>query len=586
VTVVSSFPLGEIIQCREASGRIAKWAVELMGETISFAPQKAIKSQALADFLAEWVDTQLSTAPIQDKLWTMYFDGSLMKTRAGAGLLFISPLGKHVRYVLRLHFPTSNNVAEYEALVNGLRIAVELGVRRLDARGDSQLVIDQVMKNSHCHDRKMEAYCDEFRRLEDKFHGLELNHVARQYNETADELAKIASGRTTVPPNAFSRDICQPSVKLDDAPEPDETSAQPEVPSATEGEALRVEGEWDGVMPNPNWQTPYLEYLLRGELPLDKVEARRLARRAKSFVLLGDEKELYHHSPSGILQRCILVAEGQELLQEIHSGACSHHAAPRALVGNAFQQGFYWPIAVADATRIVRSCQGCQFYARQTHLPAQALQTISITWSFVVWGLDLVGPLQKAPGGFSHLLVAIDKFSKWIEVRPLTSIRSEQAVAFFTNIIHRFGVPNSIINDNGTQFTWKKFLDFCEDHHICVDWAVVAHPMTNGQVERANGMILQGLKPRIYNDLNKFGKLWMKELPSVVWSLRTTPSRSTGFSPFFLVYGAEVVLPTDLEYGSPRTKAYDDQSNQTSREDSLDQLEEARDVALLHSARY
>jgi hypothetical protein len=78
----------------------------------------------------------------------------------------------------------------------------------------------------------MEAYCDEVRRLEDKFHGLELNHVARWYNETVDELAKIASGWATLPPNIFSRDIYQPSVKLDDAPEPDETSAQPEVPSA------------------------------------------------------------------------------------------------------------------------------------------------------------------------------------------------------------------------------------------------------------------------------------------------------------------------------------------------------------------
>jgi ribonuclease HI len=103
-----------------------------------------------------------------------------LKTGAGAGLLFISPLGKHLLYVLRLHFPASNNVAEYEALVNGLRIAIELGVRRLDARGDSQFVIDQVMKNSHCRDPKMEAYCDEVRRLEDKFYGLELNHIARQ----------------------------------------------------------------------------------------------------------------------------------------------------------------------------------------------------------------------------------------------------------------------------------------------------------------------------------------------------------------------------------------------------------------------
>jgi transposase InsO family protein len=247
---------------------------------------------------------------------------------------------------------------------------------------------------------------------------------------------------------------------------------------------------------------------------------------------------------------------------------------------------FYWATAVADATRIVRTCQGCQFYVKQTHLPAQALQTIPITWPFAVWGLDLVGPLQKAPGGYTHLLVAIDKFSKWIEVRPLNSIRSEQAVAFFTNIIHRFEVLNSIITDNGTQFTGRKFLYFCEDHHIRVDWAAVAHPMTNGQVERANDMILQGLKPRIYNDLNKFGRRWMKELPSVVWSLRTTPSQATGFTPFFLVYGAEAILPTDLEYGSPRTRAYDDRSNRTNREDSLDQLEEARDMALLHSARY
>jgi hypothetical protein len=99
------------------------------------------------------------------------------------------------------------------------------------------------MKNSHCRDQKLEAYCDEVWRLEDKFYGLELNHVALRYNETADELAKIASGRTTVPPDVFSRDIYQPSVKLDDAPEPEKISAQPEVPSAAKGEALRVEGE-------------------------------------------------------------------------------------------------------------------------------------------------------------------------------------------------------------------------------------------------------------------------------------------------------------------------------------------------------
>jgi hypothetical protein len=95
-----------------------------------------------------------------------------------------------------------------------LRITIELRVRHLDVRGDSQLVIDQVMKDSSCHDPKMEAYCKEVRHLEDKFYGLELNHIARRYNEAADELTKIASSRTTVPPDIFSRDLHEPSIDL------------------------------------------------------------------------------------------------------------------------------------------------------------------------------------------------------------------------------------------------------------------------------------------------------------------------------------------------------------------------------------
>ena len=117
-----------------------------------------------------------------------------------------------MRYVIRLHFPASNNMAEYEALLSGFCITIKLGIKRLDVRVDSQLVIDQVMKESSCHNPKMEAYYNVVRRLEDKFDGLELNHVPRKYNEDADELAKIASGRTTVPPNIFARDITKPSV--------------------------------------------------------------------------------------------------------------------------------------------------------------------------------------------------------------------------------------------------------------------------------------------------------------------------------------------------------------------------------------
>ena len=101
----------------------------------------------------------------------------------------------------------------------------------------------------------------------------------------------------------------------------------------------------------------------------------------------------------------------------------------------------------------------------------------------------MVGPLQKAPGGYTHLLVAIDKFSKWIEARLINQIKSEQAVLFFTDIIHRFRVPNTIITDNGTQFTGRKFLTFCDGHHIRVPWSAVGHPRTNSQVEHANDIV-------------------------------------------------------------------------------------------------
>ena len=114
------------------------------------------------------------------------------------------------------------------------------------------------------------------------------------------------------------------------------------------------------------------------------------------------------------------------------------------------------------------------------------------------------------------MLVAVDKFTKWIEARPISVIKFQQVVLFFLDIIHRFGVPNSIITDNGMRFTRKKFLRFCDEYHIRVDWAAVTHPRTNGQVKRANDMLLQSLKSRIFNWLNKFSARWVAELPMVL----------------------------------------------------------------------
>jgi hypothetical protein len=172
------------------------------------------------------------------------------------------------------------------------------------------------------------------------------------------------------------------------------------------------EAEAMGTEPAPyakDWRAKYLAWIDRGELPLDRSEARCIARMAKSFAII--DGELYKHAASGVLQPCIPIPHGRELIRDIHAGVCGYHVVSRTLMGNVFCQGFYWPTAVADANEVMGTYEGCQFYARRTNLPAHTLQTIPATWPFAVWGLDIVGPLRKAPGGYTHLLVAVDKFS-------------------------------------------------------------------------------------------------------------------------------------------------------------------------------
>jgi len=177
----------------------------------------------------------------------------------------------------------------------------------------------------------MEAYCKVVRRLEDKFDGLKLNHVPHKYNEDADELAKIASGRTTVPPNIFARDITKPSVEFKDPEEPGPSNAGPSGgnPPADEAEPMDIDFETSSIDKAEAMEideAQYLDWMIRGVQPSNRAQARHLARRAKSFVLIDDE--LYKRSPSGVLQRCIPIPEGKELIRDIHAGTCGHHAAP------------------------------------------------------------------------------------------------------------------------------------------------------------------------------------------------------------------------------------------------------------------
>jgi hypothetical protein len=174
--------------------------------------------------------------------------------------------------------------------------------------------------------------------------------------------------------------------------------------------------------------------------------------------------------------KCITPDEGCTILQDIHTCICGNHAGARSLVGKAYRLGFFWPTAVSGADSLVCRCECCQFFAHQKHVPSHQLQTIPITWSFSTWGLDLVGPFKKAKCGFTHIFVAVDKFIKWIEVKPATSITSAKAVELIKEIMYRFGMPNNIITNNGTQFTAREFKGFCADSGIKINYASVAHP--------------------------------------------------------------------------------------------------------------
>ena len=142
----------------------------------------------------------------------MYFDGALNRDGAGAGVLFISLKGKQLMYLLQLHFKATNNAAEYEALIHGLRIAVTLGIKRLLAYDDSKVIIQQVNKDWECTKEKMDAYCREIRKLETKFYGLEFHHVPRDNNVAADVLSKLGSKRSIVPPDVFVQALRSPTV--------------------------------------------------------------------------------------------------------------------------------------------------------------------------------------------------------------------------------------------------------------------------------------------------------------------------------------------------------------------------------------
>jgi ribonuclease HI len=371
----------------------------------------------------------------------MYFDGSLNLEGVGAGVLLISPTGEQLKYVLQIFWKVSNNEAEYEAQLHGLRLAASLGIKRLLVYGDSAVVINQVNKSWDHNKENMGAYFLEVRKLENKFYGLEFHHVVRDNNVAADVLSKVGSTRAQVPAGVFVHELHEPSI-----PEPAPPTTVPAHPPASQ----------EVMMIDVDWSQPFIHYLSEQKVPSDKNLAEQLTRRAKSYVLVGDK--LYRRgASSGVLMKCVPKQEGKDILEEIHKGVCGNHASSHTLVSKAFRRAFYWPTTLGDTEELVRRCQGCQYFAKQQHVPAYKLVTIPPTWPFACWGLDMIGPLPTAPGGFNRVLVAIDKFTKWIEVKPVTCPKADRVLDFLGELVHRYGLPNSIITDLGSNFNNHQF---------------------------------------------------------------------------------------------------------------------------------
>ena len=217
------------------------------------------------------------------------------------------------------------------------------------------------------------------------------------------------------------------------------------------------------------------------------------------------------------------------------------------------------------------------------HQPAVELNPLSSPWPFAQWGLDIVGPLPRAPGNKKFLITATDYFTKWIEAEPLSKIRDVDTKRFFwKNVITRFGIPWAAISDNGTQFESRLFKEFCSDLGIKNFFSSPGYPQSNGQAEASNKIVLSGIKRKLEEAKGK----WVEKLPSVLWTHRTTARRSTGETPFALAYGVEAVIALEVGIPTIRTTNFTVKTNEDNLRKDLDLLEERRDMATVRLASY
>ncbi|KAI5324980.1 hypothetical protein L3X38_034053 [Prunus dulcis] len=403
-------------------------------------------------------------------VWGLHVDGSANQQGCGAGLVLTTPDGLKIEYALRFDFRTSNNEAEYEALLAGFRLAKSMNAKQIRIHSDSQLIVNQVTADFAAKDASMYAHLSTAHQLLRSFQAYEIKQIPRGENSHADALARLASAIN----DKVGRKV------------PVEILAQPSA----------VASEVCAVRYKDTWMSDIYFYLTNDTLPEDKAQARKLRYRSARYTVINDV--LYKRGYTTPYLKCLTAEHGDYVLREIHNGVCGDHSGSRSLAYKVFRQGYFWPTMHQDANTLVKKCDKCQRFGNVPHIPAEPLTPIVSPWPFAQWGLDLIGPMPQGKGQVKYAVVAVDYFTKWVEAEPLATITAAKIEDFvWTHICCRFGIPYAIITDNGRQFDSDLFRQFCTRLKINLFFASPAHPQSNGQVEAINKIVKKLLKRQL-----------------------------------------------------------------------------------------
>ncbi|XP_057418373.1 uncharacterized protein LOC130712562 [Lotus japonicus] len=351
--------------------------------------------------------------------WSLSVDGSSNVKGSGAGVILEGSGGVTIEQSLKFDFKASNNQAEYEAIIAGLRLTIEMGVQNIRIKTDSQIVSRQIQGEYQAKDAQWAKYLVKAQNLMKQVDKVQINHVPREKNTRADILSKLAS--TKKPGN--NKSVIH-EVLNSQSVENDEIMAIP----------MAIDQDWMGR----------IKLCLEAKGTVLLMFTKDQIREASHHTLLGDQ--LYRRGVGVPLLRCVSKEEAERIMFEVHEGVCASHIGGRSLAAKVLRVGFYWPTLRSDCMEYAKKCEKCQIYADLHRAPPEVLSSMSSSWPFAMWGIDILGPFTPAGSQVKFVLVAVDYFTKWIEAESLAKITVEKVKKFYwRKLICRFGVPTTII---------------------------------------------------------------------------------------------------------------------------------------------